>query len=163
MKTIILGVGNPILRDDGVGIHVVQELRQHINDPNVTIDEALTGGMNLVDLILGYDKAILIDAVKTKSAQTGEVKRISLSDFSSARSCNPHDVSLLEALQMAEKLGEDRIPQEIVVIGILMNNTPCEFGERLSEKVAAAVPKAVEMILSELKKIKSNGSKDRLT
>ena len=163
MKTIILGVGNPILRDDGVGIHVVQELKQHINDPNVIIDEALTGGMNLVDLILGYDKAILIDAVKTKNAQTGEVKRISLSDFSSAHSCNPHDVSLLEALQMAEKLGEDRIPREIIVIGILMNEMPCEFGERLSEKVAAAVPKAVEMILSELKKIKSNGSKDKLT
>ena len=163
MKTIILGVGNPILRDDGVGIHVVQELKQHINDPNVIIDEALTGGMNLVDLILGYDKAILIDAVKTKNAQTGEVKRISLSDFSSAHSCNPHDVSLLGALQMAEKLGEDRIPREIIVIGILMNEMPCEFGERLSEKVAAAVPKAVEMILSELKKIKSNGSKDKLT
>ena len=53
MKTIVLGVGNPILQDDGVGIHVANQLKQHVNHPNVTIDEALTGGMNLLDLITG--------------------------------------------------------------------------------------------------------------
>ena len=68
MKTIVLGVGNPILRDDGVGVHVIQQLKQQINDPNVTVDEALTGGMNLLDLILGYNKAILIDAIKMEHA-----------------------------------------------------------------------------------------------
>ena len=51
MKTIVLGVGNPILCDDGVGVHVVNQLKKHINDPNVTLDEALTGGMNLLDMI----------------------------------------------------------------------------------------------------------------
>ena len=152
MKTIVLGVGNPILCDDGVGVHVAKQLKQHIQDPNVTIDEALTGGMNLLDLILGYDKAIIIDAVKTKNAQVGEVKRFPLKNFSSVHSCNPHDVSLLQAIKMAEKLGENRIPREIVVIGILMNEMPCEFGEKLSEKVAAAVPKAVEMTLTEISK-----------
>ena len=159
MKTIILGVGNPILCDDGVGIHVAKQLKQHINDPNVTIDEALTGGMNLLDLLLGYDKAILIDAVKTKNAEHGEVKRFSLNDISSVHSCNPHDVSLVEALKLAEKLGEKRIPHEIIIIGILLKETPCEFGEQLSSKIAAAVPKAVEMTLSELE----NWNNDKLT
>lgn len=150
MKTIVLGIGNPILSDDGVGIHVANQLKQHIKDPNVTIDEALTGGMNLLDLIIGFDKAILIDAVKMKNARTGDVKRFSISDMSTAHSCNPHDVSLAEALKMAERLGETHIPREIVIIGIMMNEMPCEFGEKLSETVAAAVPKAVEIVLSEL-------------
>ncbi len=150
MKTIVLGVGNPILSDDGVGIHVANQLKQHIKDPNVTIDEALTGGMNLLDLIIGFDKAILIDAVKMKNARTGDVKRFSISDMSTAHSCNPHDVSLAEALKMAERLGENHIPREIVIVGIMMNEMPCEFGEKLSETVAAAVPKAVEIVLSEL-------------
>ena len=173
MKTIVLGVGNPILRDDGVGIHVIQQLKQQINDPNVTIDEALTGGMSLLDLILGYDKAVLVDAIKVENAQPGEVKRFSLNDFSSVHSCNPHDVSLKEAVQLAEKIGEKRIPDEIVIIGITVNNhytKLCDmrfhdkiqserlsvaeftFGEQLSPEAAGAVPKAVEMILSELRK-----------
>ena len=152
MKTIVLGVGNPILRDDGVGIHVVKQLKKHVNDPSVTIDEAQTGGMNLLDMIRGYDRAILIDAIKIKHAQPGEVKRFLLSDFSSVHSYNPHDVTLLEALQLAEKLGENRIPREIIVIGVVLEKMPLEFGEQLSSTVSAAVPKAVEMTLSELGK-----------
>ena len=151
MKTIILGVGNQILGDDGVGVHVANELKKHIQHPNVTIDEAITGGMNLLDLILGYEKAIIIDAVKTETGETGEVKRIPLADFSTMHSCNPHDVSLIEAIKMAKKLGETRIPKEIIVIGVLMKQIPCEFGEQLSNNIAAAVPKAVEMTLNEIK------------
>ena len=108
--------------------------------------------MNLLELILGYDKAIIVDAVKTNKGENGEVKRIPLGDFSTMHSCNPHDVSLIEAIEMAKKMGENRIPREIIVIGILMKEIPCEFGERLSKTIAAAVPKAVEMTLNEIKK-----------
>jgi len=152
MKTIILGIGNPILGDDGVGVHVANELKKHISDPNITIDEAITGGMNLLDLILGHDKAIIIDAVKTEDGEKGEEKRIPLDNFSTMHSCNPHDVSLIEAIQMAKKMGENRIPQEIVVIGVMMKEMPCEFGEKLSKEIATAVPTAVEMALNEVRK-----------
>ena len=152
MKTIVLGVGNPILQDDGVGIHVANQLKQRIKDPNITVDEALTGGMNLLDLIIGYDKAILIDAVNIRNAKDGEVKRFLLSDFSSAHSDNPHDVSLLEAIKLAERLGEKNIPREVVIIGIVLKEIPYVFGEQLSAKIAAAVPKAVDMTLNEIKK-----------
>ena len=150
MKTIILGIGNPILGDDGVGVHVANELKKQIQNPNITIDEAITGGMNLLELILGYDKVILIDAVKKKDGENGEVTRIPLSNFSTMHSCNPHDVSLIEAIQMAKKIGEDRIPQEIIVIGVMMKEIPCEFGEKLSKNIATAVPKAVDMTLNEI-------------
>jgi hydrogenase maturation protease len=152
MKTIVLGVGNPILRDDGVGIHVANELKQHINNSEVTIDEALTGGMNLLDLIIGYDKAILIDAVNIRNAKNGEVKRLLLSDFSSIHSDNPHDVSLMDAIKLAERLGENKIPNEVVIIGIVLKENPYIFGDKLSPKIAAAVPKAVEMTLNEINK-----------
>ena len=152
MKTIILGVGNLILGDDGVGIHIANEIKKYINDPNVTIDDAITGGMNLLDLILGYDKAIIIDAVKTNDGSEGEVKRIPLGDFSTMHSCNPHDVSLIEAIEMAKRMGETRIPREIIVNGVLMKEIPCEFGEKLSNNIATAVPKAVELTLNEIKK-----------
>ena len=126
MKTIIIGVGNPILSDDGVGIHVIKQIKQHINDPNVVIEEALTGGMNLLDLILGYDKAIIIDAVKISNGQNGEVHRYKLSDLSAIHTCNPHDVSFVEAITLAKKLGEEHIPHEIIIIGISMTEMPYE-------------------------------------
>jgi hydrogenase maturation protease len=151
MKTIILGVGNLILGDDGVGIHIANEVKKHINDPDITIDEAITGGMNLLDLLLGYDKAIILDAVKSEDAENGEVRRIPIGDFNTMHSCNPHDVSLMEAIEMAKKLGEKRIPQEIIIIGVMMKQIPCEFGEELSKNIESAVPKAVEMTLKEIK------------
>ena len=156
MKTIVLGVGNPILCDDGVGIHVARQIKEKISDPNVIVDEAITGGMNLLDLILGYDKAILIDAVNIKDADVGEVKRFPLSSLSTTHSNNPHDVSLMEALELAEKLGETRIPKEIIVIGIVLKEIPYVFGEKLSPEIARAVPKAVKMALSEIEKIRIN-------
>jgi len=156
MKTIVLGVGNPILCDDGVGIHVARHIKQKITDPNVVVDEAITGGMNLLDMLYGYDKAILIDAVNIKDAKKGEVKCFPLSALSSAHSNNPHDVTLMEALELAKKLGEKRIPKEIIVIGIVLKELPYVFGEELSPEIEKSVPKAVKMALSEIEKTRIN-------
>jgi hydrogenase maturation protease len=150
MKTIILGVGNQILGDDGVGVHIANEVKKKIKDPNVTIDEAITGGMNLLDLLLGYDKAILIDAVKSENGEHGVVKKIDISEFNTMHSCNPHDVSLIEAIEMAKKLGEERIPKKITIIGVMLKEIPCEFNEQLSDEIAAVVPKAVELTINEI-------------
>ncbi len=150
MKTIVLGVGNPILQDDGVGLHVIDALRGYGLNPKVTLETATTGGMNLLDLIRGYEKVILIDAVKQNGGHPGEVKRLPLSDIPTVHSCNPHDVSLSEALQLAEQLGEPSLPSSIILIGITVENT-YEFGEQLSSKVASAIPKAITMVLEELK------------
>jgi len=149
MKTIVLGVGNPILQDDGVGLHVIEALRQRLTNPLVTVETASTGGMNLLDMIRGYEKVILIDAVKQNNSKPGEVKRFLLSDFHSVHSCNPHDVSLSEALHLAEQLGEKHLPLKIILIGITVKNT-YEFGEQLSNEVSSAIPTAVSLVLEEL-------------
>jgi hydrogenase maturation protease len=149
MKTIVLGVGNPILKDDGVGVHVIDALRKHITDPFVTLETASTGGLNLLDVIRGYEKVILIDAVKLPGSPPGKVKRFLLSDFQTVHSCNPHDVSLSEALQLAKQLGEQQLPSMIILIGITVN-TIYEFGEQLSKEVAVAIPTAVNLVLKEL-------------
>ena len=80
MKTIVLGIGNLILSDDGVGIHVARELKKRIKNKDITIDEAFTGGMNLLDLMIGYDKAIIIDAVKA-GGEPGMIYRLKNSNI----------------------------------------------------------------------------------
>jgi hydrogenase maturation protease len=149
-KTIVVGVGNPILGDDGVGIHIVNTIRQQINNQNATLEIAYTGGMNLLDIIRGYDKVILVDAVHHEGRKTGEVQRYFLSELPTVHSSNPHDVSLPEAIRFAQQLGETNLPKKIIVIGVIVQSS-LDFGEQLSSEVAAAVPTAAQMILSELK------------
>ena len=99
------------------------------------------------------EKAILkiyFDAINVKNAQEGEVKRLSVNDFSTIHCNNPHDTTLPDALKLAKKLGEAHIPQDIVIIGIVLKENPYIFGEKLSNKIAAAIPKAVEMTLNEI-------------
>jgi len=151
-KTIILGIGNPILRDDGVGIHVAEELKKQIKNKEITIDSAFTGGMNLLDLIVDHDRAILIDAVKRKNAKPGDVDLYPLTELSAFHTTNPHDLSLPEAIEMARKLGENRIPKDIKIVGINLGELPNEFGENLSPEIQKAIPKAVKIVKDEVDK-----------
>ena len=151
-KIIILGIGNPILGDDGIGIHVVRKLKKLLdNRSDIVIDEAMTGGMNLLDAIIGFDIAILIDAVHLTDEKIGEVKRFQLHDLGTVHSCNPHDVSLFESIQLAETLGEVEVPKKIIIVGIVLHELPIEFSERLSPQVASAIPKAVQIVFNEIK------------
>lgn len=143
MKTIVIGVGNPILGNDGVGIQVINELRKRLS--NVALDTASTGGINLLERIREYKKAIIIDAIRTEGKE-GEVKRFSLSDLPRVHSFNLHDISLYEAVQLFKKLGD--VP-EIVVIGIILKEV--SFGEGLNPEVERAIPRIVDLVLSEVK------------
>ena len=152
MKTIILGIGNPLLGDDGVGIHIIRQLQKTYQHADVYIDEAMTGGMNLLDAMTGFDRAILVDTIIDKSAAIGDIKQFNLKECSTVHSCNPHDVSLIEAIELAEKLGEKKIPQNIVVFGVVLHQMPMEFTEKLSPEISSVIQKAISMILSELPK-----------
>ncbi len=150
MKTIVIGIGNPILGDDGIGIHIVQKLKEKVIRKDIVFDEAMTGGMNLLDIFRGYDKAILVDAIYDKNSPLGSVKRFSIKECRTVHSCNPHDVSLPEAIKLAEHLGEQLIPKDIIIIGIVLHETPCEFTETLSPEIEKAIPKATQLVLSEI-------------
>ena len=135
MKTIIIGIGNPILGDDGVGIHVVRMLKEAIDDNDMVMEEASTGGMNLLDMILGHDRAVLVDSICSDELEIGEVVVVrDPSRIGSAHSSNPHDVSFPEAIALAENMGEERIPREIWLVGI--NIIPVhDFSEVLSSRI----------------------------
>ena len=87
-KTIIVGLGNPILTDDGVGVKVAYEIEARFrgNIPaNLTITEASVGGLWLMELLEGYDRAIIIDAIQTRNGHpTGSIYTLNLADVISA-------------------------------------------------------------------------------
>ncbi len=148
MKTLILGIGNPVLCDDGVGIRVAREVGKRVRDPQITITEACHGGLSILDAILGYDRVLIIDSIQTKEGTPGEVYRLRPSDLSFARHLSsPHQVNFITALELGKTL-DLPMPERIDIIAVEAGEVN-RFRERCTPEVEQAIPAAVEMVLSE--------------
>jgi len=149
MKTLVLGLGNPILSDDGVGIKVVHEVANQSNSPQVTVAETSTAGLSLLDSIVGYDKVIIIDAVQTREGHAGQIYRMGLQDFSSAKHfSSPHQINLVTALELGKML-DLAMPQEITIFAVEAKDIT-NFSEKCTPEVERAIPEVVKMVLEEL-------------
>ena len=149
MKTLILGLGNPVLTDDGLGFAAVEEVRKRLDGRDVSVSEASVGGLGLVELMVGHDKVIIIDAIQSGAAQPGEILRLQPEEFcANARTAWTHDLSFPTALELGRRLGM-QIPTEIVILAVEGLDL-CTFGEQLTPPVAATVPQLAELVLQEL-------------
>jgi hydrogenase maturation protease len=151
-KTLILGLGNPILTDDGVGIRVVRALTGRTLPPGVFCGEASVGGLRLLEIIAGYEQLILIDAICVPEVFPGEICLLQPQDLRTTRhSGSTHDLSFSGALNLGRELGMD-IPQDakIKIVGIYVEDVQT-LGEKMTAAVEAAIPRAVEAVLEILK------------
>lgn len=149
MRTIVLGLGNPILGDDGVGNRVAEILQRKIEDPEVAVTETNAVGLNLLDLLVGYQRAIIIDAVPSREGKVGQVHRLTAEDFRlSQRLCSPHDVDFASALELGKRLGLS-LPEEIIIFAVEVA-VITTFSESLTPEVEMAVPQVVQTVLDEL-------------
>ncbi|MDI6812312.1 MAG: HyaD/HybD family hydrogenase maturation endopeptidase [Desulfitobacteriaceae bacterium] len=107
-KTLILGVGNELLQDEGLGIHAVRLLRSYALPPDVEVLEGGTAGPQLLSLLDGVDRLIVLDCIEAK-AEPGSIFRFKPDDlglFPREFMASIHDVGLLEVLQIADFLGQ---------------------------------------------------------
>jgi hydrogenase maturation protease len=149
MKTLVLGLGNPILSDDGVGIRVAHEVGEKLNNPQVTIAETSGAGLRLLDYITGYDKVIIIDAVQTERGQAGQIYRMGPQDFSFAKHfSSPHQINLATALELGKML-DLAMPQKISIFAVEAKDITT-FSEKCTPEVEQAIPEVVKMVLEEL-------------
>jgi len=106
-------------------------------------------GLSLLDLIVGYDKVIIIDSIQTKKGKMGQVFRLSAEDFATTRhATSPHDVNLATALELGKRLGMT-LPREIIIFAIEVRDVTT-FGESCTPEVERAIPKAVRRVAREL-------------
>jgi len=148
VKTLIVGLGNPILGDDGVGWVVAEEVRKHLPpDSPVDVDCLSLGGISLMERLIGYERAILIDAfISDQEEGTILVTKLDeLPNFSAFHLTSAHDMSLQNALEMGRQLGAD-LPEEITVVGVSASHI-YDFSEELSPPVQAAVPKMTAIVV----------------
>jgi hydrogenase maturation protease len=161
--TLVLGLGNPILGDDGVGWRVIEKAQKLIrsNDfgresdettqvvtTNLEFDCVALGGLALMERLVGYDRAILVDAIQTAEGAPGTIHRLTLDDLPTLHADSAHDATLTAALALGQRLGA-ALPQDIVIFGIEAVNV-LDFSESLSSQVAASVGRAAEAVLAEL-------------
>ncbi|GAW93260.1 hydrogenase maturation protease [Calderihabitans maritimus] len=147
---VVVGCGNLLASDDGVGIHVVRELLSRRLPPAVKVIEAGVPGLRLLDLIRDTQRAIIVDAV-VAGERPGTVLRFNGSQLPRhARiGCSLHGMDLLYTLNLGWRLEPERMPKEIIIIGIQVERQ-APWRTELSPSVAAAVPKAVEAVMAEI-------------
>jgi len=173
LQTLVLGLGNPILTDDGVGIHVTRAVASRLASQYGPLDgirfaEASVGGLRLLEVLTGYDRVILVDAIQTPDGLPGDICQLSPGksravgggDLQSSlyRNCSgtlhagsTHDLSFQGALAWGRQSGMSLPDDEAILIVAIEAQDVLTFGETCTPKVAVAVPRAVDLVLGMLK------------
>ena len=149
-RTLVVGLGNPILRDDGVGWRVVEQVEANhgASASDCEFDYLSLGGLALMERMIGYERVILVDAIQTVGGQPGAILRLDLAALPTLNANAVHDVSLKTALDLGRKLGA-ALPEQGVVVAIQAVDL-LDFGEDLSPTVEASVAPATRAVLAEL-------------
>lgn len=149
-KTLILGLGNLIFGDDGVGLKVAREIRKTWPQaPGIDIQEASLGGLALLDLIAGYDRVIIVDAIITKKNRPGYVYKLNLEDLGNVSDVyGSHVLDLRTVVELGKILGH-KIPGTIHIYAVeIKDNT--QFSEHLSPVIEEAIPLIAAQIINDL-------------
>jgi len=149
-KTIIIGLGNPILTDDGVGIYIARRLSDILQGVDaIDVTELYAGGIRLLDALSGYEEAIVIDAMVTGGCAAGDIACFTPDEAVGTRNTlSVHDMDLSTALRFGRTVGMP-LPERITVWGIEAKDVET-FSERLTGVVADAVPRVVRQIVKDL-------------
>jgi len=155
-KILVIGLGNPILGDDGVGWVVAREVEEHIHEAggNVEVDYLSLGGLSLMERLIGYEMVILIDSLTTGKRPQGEVITFTLEDLvdlTSGHTTAAHDTSLKTALVTGRQLGVSLPEDKDIHVVAIESRHVYEIQEGLTPAIAAAVPSAVQQTLDLLK------------
>jgi hydrogenase maturation protease len=152
---LVLGLGNPLLGDDGVGWRVVDRLEATLDGrsasrrlPAFELDRLARGGLELMERMTGYDRVILVDAVVSDRDAPGAVRCAPLADAGTRPGTHldsAHDAPLPVALAAGRYLGA-RLPEDITLVAIGARAVDT-FDAALSPAVAAAVPRAVAVVV----------------
>ena len=146
-KILILGIGNILYRDEGIGSHIIKELKKITLPSNI---EVVDGGVVSLDILLSLekiDKLIIIDAIKLGKTP-GTIYKLKYKDLTpeiELKNLSLHQLNLLDALSLAKNIG--MLPPEVLILGVEPQKV--RMGLNLSPKVKEKIPHLIEEILKE--------------
>jgi hydrogenase maturation protease len=148
-RIVIVGLGNPVLRDDGVGLRAAGLLAERLAGAPVDVLQSSWGGMRFIDLLAGYGRAIIVDAIEWRRGPIGTVYRLTADQaIPTVRAMSYHDLSLGAALALGRAL-DIPLPAETVFFAVEAEETRT-FGETLTPAVEAALPEVVRRVEAQL-------------
>jgi hydrogenase maturation protease len=153
MTLLLVGLGNPILGDDAVGISVVRILKEKI-PPRLGLEykELSLGGLRLVEEILGYESVFIIDSIASNET-TGKIRELSPEQFKETEyASSPHSTNFATALTLYKTLNAAEIPSTLRIFTIDIN-PEFTFRETLSPQIQRAASELAELIATEIKRI----------
>lgn len=152
-RTLLVGMGNPILCDDAVGIRLAQEMARRL-PPSACLmieEQCTVGGLNLLDLVTGYDQLIVLDSIKTRGGRPGDWYRFDGSALRETMNLNNvHDANFATSMELGRRMGM-RVPAEtdIHIFAVEVREN-LSFSERLSEELEVALPELVAEMQTEI-------------
>jgi hydrogenase maturation protease len=150
---LLLGVGNTIMGDDAVGIHVVRRLKEKLGSrTDLEFKELSVGGLRLIEEMLGYDQVLIIDSIESKGKKTGQIREFSPDQFKETeQTVAPHITNFATALELYKRLEPSEIPSTIRIFTIDIE-PKLTFTEEMSEPVRDAATELVEQITREVQR-----------
>jgi len=147
-KTLVLGIGNPILGDDGIGIHIVRSLQTSLDSKEITFDEASASGLELAERLQGFQKAVLIDSMRTHQGRIGDIHRLTYENMPALFGSSPHDLDLRTAVEFMKQ--STSMPKDIKIYGIETAETNT-YTTEITPKVKEAADKLIKEIKEALR------------
>jgi hydrogenase maturation protease len=152
MKTLVIGLGNPILSDDGVGWVVAQKVETGLGEANssIKVECFALAGIALMEQMIGFERVILIDSLNTGQHPQGNVVSFTLdelADLTYGHSASAHDLSLKNALVLGRSMQAELPDDKNVHVVAIEAVHVYDFGEALTPVIEAAVPRAVAEVL----------------
>lgn len=154
-RVVVIGVGNMLLSDEGVGVHVVNKLKNMRLPAGVEVYDCGVEGLGILGFLENADKAIIIDAVKA-GGSPGSIYLFNLDEVTKKdgpmKMLSLHELDLIISMEIGKLSKIYTLPTEIVVIGV--EPSSFETGMKLTSKVKQAMPRVIDLILEEVKKLK---------
>lgn len=145
-QVLLLGIGNTILTDDGVGIHAVRLVREEAERAGITVKEAEVAGFALLDILTGFDALVVVDAVRLPDAEPGDIVMVDGDKMPpSLHLVAAHQVDLPTAIALGRDVGA-HMPTEIRVVGVQIEDDRT-FGTEPTPAVVAATQDAAQTAL----------------
>jgi len=146
-KILILGMGNDILTDDGIGIKITKVLEKKYPFPNIIYDTLSLGGMEIIEYIRDFKMVIIIDAIKTQDGIPGAVYHFIPENFKeTTHLSNIHDISFLTSLKLAKEL-DIPTPEKVHIIAIEIVEDMV-FSDDFTPQIQARYPEILEEVCS---------------
>lgn len=151
-RTLLLGLGNDLLSDDSIGLRIVDGAREYLAKcEDVVVLKTTEMGLALLDLIVGFDNLIFVDAVLTGQAPPGFLHQVRTEDLDRLLTFSPHCVGVGEVLALGRELAAN-VPDTIRIFGVEVQD-PFTVGYRLTPALEAALPLLVQQIVAEIRSL----------